>query len=408
MKIKDIIDLESRSKKTKDRKTHFYLEDEYDENYNIRFLHKLILSKLEKDKSRIINILNSEIKIYTNEIKSPQSFSRRKISKNKLEIFQTEKIKYETNFHIKDYIKKSEIYISEYDKYEGDIKNVVFGEESDNESINIKNNETLRKLKLVENYLILAKNYLTLDFKRKELENDNYCIGCGNDLKNNFDIIEEGVVTCRNCLAEYPYFSLNIITKDENNKTNNSNNNDSIENFIKSLNRFQGINTEITKNELEIIFEKLDKYFSMRNKISRNEVKKMDLTSKGKKGSTNNKMLRKALSCIGCSQYYEDVNYIGHCYWDWELPDLSIYQEKILSNCRKTQKVFHRIPIKKRERFSSLGTQYRLWRELQLVCDDFTPDDFRISDNPKSSFIQDDIWKMMCEGADDDEIYFIE
>ena len=43
-----------------------------------------------------------------------------------------------------------------------------------------------------------------------------------------------------------------------------------------------------------------------------------------------------------------------------------MYKEKIISHYVMTQNVFLQIPKEERDRQSSLGTQYRLWRHLRF------------------------------------------
>lgn len=115
-----------------------------------------------------------------------------------------------------------------------------------------------------------------------------------------------------------------------------------------------------------------------------------------------------ALSHINRTEFYEDYNLIGHIIWNWILPDISKYREKIIDHYNKTQKVFCRIPPEERGRNSSLGTQYRLWRHLQLIGFPCKMEQFKIAEDPDSLMIHNQLWRKMCEGCHDPEIYYIE
>ena len=66
-----------------------------------------------------------------------------------------------------------------------------------------------------------------------------------------------------------------------------------------------------------------------------------------------------------------------------------------------------KISIEQRYRISSLGTQYRLWRHLQLIGYPCEFGDFKIAENVDSIQTHHRLWKLMCDGANDPEIYYI-
>ena len=82
-------------------------------------------------------------------------------------------------------------------------------------------------------------------------------------------------------------------------------------------------------------------------------------------------------------------------------------KEKLIDKYNKTQKVFYQIPQCEKERNSSLGTQYRLWRHLQLESYQCYMDEFKIAENTDSLRIHNRLWKLMCDCCTDPDIYFI-
>ena len=172
----------------------------------------------------------------------------------------------------------------------------------------------------------------------------------------------------------------------------------------KAFDRYQGFQSDPPDDSLYTI---LDNYFIQLGRPSGKEIKEMELDERGRRGDTTHKMLLAALSHLGYPNYYEDVNLIGHKYWGWTLPDVSMYKEKIISHYVMTQNVFLQIPKEERDRQSSLGTQYRLWRHLQLVGHECYSDEFKIAENVDSLHKHNRLWKYMCEKCNNPEIYYI-
>ena len=137
------------------------------------------------------------------------------------------------------------------------------------------------------------------------------------------------------------------------------------------------------------------------------QIKELPLNNRGRRGDTDHKMLWKALEDIGRPEYYEDADLIGREYWAWEIRSIEEYREPIRLKYLKTQKVFYEIPIEERKRYSSLGTQLRLWRHLQLEGHECYKDEFKIGENEDSFRNNTRLWRLMCEGANDPDIYYI-
>jgi hypothetical protein len=115
-------------------------------------------------------------------------------------------------------------------------------------------------------------------------------------------------------------------------------------------------------------------------------------------------MLIDTLSRIGYNDFYEDANLIGHRYFGWIPPDVSKLEEVIMSDYDKTQMIYNILP---KERTSSMGTQIRLYKQLELRGHYCTIEDFKVVNMRESIEFADAVWKEMCEGCNDPEIYFI-
>ena len=114
-----------------------------------------------------------------------------------------------------------------------------------------------------------------------------------------------------------------------------------------------------------------------------------------------------ALLETGYSGCYEDINYIMNQYWGWDLPDVSHLEDLILSDYAKTQKVWKNMSELEKGRKSSISTQYRLYRHLQLRGHMCHPDEFKLP-QPTSIRTYDNIWKILCDRCPDPEIYYID
>jgi predicted Zn-ribbon and HTH transcriptional regulator len=355
--------------------------DTYINDYDIIYINDVIISLISQEKNNIINFEKelNEIKL---TLKKPHSWNDKKdIMKN---ILILENI-------IED-IKNDKL-----SNYEKSVNNLL------REYIQLKkNNNIAEKHKIIDAYLTIAAKYINIKINRiNNIIIDNNCNECNyvlTDIKMN----NEGAIRCPKCKTYHQALLNKINLCDV--KIQYINCDKDMENFSKALTRYEGLQDKPNK----IIYQKLDCYFKERGLPTSDEIKKLPYNDENKKGNTNREMLCKALLYIGYSEYYEDTNLIGHIYWDWKLPDISHLKDKILTHYSITQKIFHKIPLHVRERISSLGTQYRLWRHLQLVGHDCRMQDFKIAENNDSLYNHHRIWKMMCELSQDPDIYYIE
>jgi len=349
----------------------------YNDDYDIIYVNDTIINYLSQEKNKIPDLNDklkglkkSLLKLHTLNVKREIESEIIKVEK------EIESIK--NNEKLTDYKLKTKDLIEEY--------------------IKCKINN-LDKLKIIDEYLRIAKNYIQLQVTRIT-NNKKCCKKCKHDLENiSADV--DGILRCPNCHNEHQSITT---SKHLDFKVHQLSNENDMENFIKALNRYQGLQTPPPK----ILFTKLDAYFKERGFPSAEEIKKLPYNDRGKKGNTNKEMLYTALSNIGYSTYYEDVNLIGNIYWGWKLNDISSLQEKILRNYMVTQKSFYKIPPEVRCRLSSLGTSFLIKKHLELVGVPVYHDDFKIAENPDSVANHKKLWKMMCELANDEEIYYID
>ena len=169
-------------------------------------------------------------------------------------------------------------------------------------------------------------------------------------------------------------------------------------NFIKEFRRFQGLqNIKIPDS----LITDLDKYFVSYGFKSAEEVKQLPLNVDNERLGTSHDMLREALHKTNNSSFYEDINLILNLYWDYPLPDVSHLELDIMEDYKKLQKAFLEID---KDRTSSLNTQYRLYKQLQLKGYKCKPSQFKIIKTDIINQKYTDIWKKMCQLAGYDYI----
>lgn len=347
----------------------------YTDDYDIIYLNDTILSHFLQEKNKL-----PELSIQLTKLKKlvakPQTLNAKKETIDEIERIE-EKIKdIKQDTKLKCYKQETEVLLQQY-------KQLKF-------SFVLSPEKIIDRLKIIEDFIKCAKQYIDIRITRNN-NNQHCCPNCG---ASNDDLTK-----CPEC--HYEYQIIHVIKHIDKIHLNPDND---IENFIKALMRYQGLQN----NPPSIIYSKLDLYFKERGLPSSKEIKALPLNGRGKKGNTNKEMLYAALAHIGYANYYEDVNLIGHVYWDWLLYDLTPYKDTILRHYMITQKSFYSIPIEIRGRISSLGTQYRLWRHLQLIGHQCYQDDFKIAENVDSLQNHHRLWKMMCDYANDTEIYYID
>lgn len=350
----------------------------YTEDYDITYVHNIIINTLQKEKS-IIKELEAKLNSLNQQLQKPQTVNQRRDIEEDIQQLTQCIMNIREDVKINTYRKQSQPYITEYRYLKSRHQPV---------------------LSIIHKYLTLAKQYIVIEVTRI-INMSDCCMNCQTPLLNS-TVNGDGVIRCPECGNEHQ--TVNTTKVNDGNKDQNLNTENDMENFMKALTRYQGLQP----NPPMIIYTKLDTYFRQRKLPTSTEIKALPYNDRGKKGNTNKEMLCQALAQIGYASYYEDVNLIGHVYWDWKLPDLTGLKDIILRHYTITQKSFYKIPLEVRGRISSLGTQYRLWRHLQLIGHICYSDDFKIAENIDSLQNHHRLWKLMCELSNDPDIYYID
>ena len=375
----------------------------YTEDYNIRYVDSVIRKKLQQDKYTRLKDLRNQHKYLEGRNQTPQKYIDKLCTQLALTKLQVEIIAIESGENLESYDSLVRDILVEYSKYEGLVKTIMLDNDKEARPQPL-DNRTRHRLFLIERYLEIASRYIDIDIVRIADSVVDCCTFCRASLAK-IAPSEEGTIRCQECQTEHDIVILAKLAKDGARiNISNTTDDESIENFLRAFDRYQGVRSEYPH---ETLYEELDEYFARNDRPSGSVVRQLPLNDRGRRGDTNHKMLWSALSSIDHSEHYENANLIGHIYWGWELPGVMQFRETIINHYNKTQKVFYHIPSEIRGRNSSLGTQYRLWRHLQLVGHICHPDEFKIAENHESLRTHNKLWKLMCEGSNDTSIYYI-
>lgn len=307
----------------------------------------------------------------------------RELFREEINILKT-KIKKEVTLTIlKDYQKKLDDLLK------------LFKDYSNNTTLNMYISSTKKFLEIedpdlqtCEQYINICSRYINIEIMRKNKKFFS-CKGCGNSLEFAIEE-EENIYICPvcNCFNNFisPY---NYIKDVEYGKSVD----EDVSNFSKILDKFEG------KNSIDIdkdLITKLDNFFLSKDLKKGSYYKNLPKNKEGRKDGTNKKMLYEALEYLNYSQYYDETNYITNIYWGWDLPDLSLYRDKLLKDYQLTQKVWNNIK-QDYKRSASLGTQYRLYVHLASLDYPCYQEDFKIQDMSDSLRLHNSAWERMCK-----------
>lgn len=378
----------------------------YQNDYNILTAHEIILQKLENEKIVLVSTLQATLNMERDKASRPQTVIERRGTLAKIEKIEHEIKEISSNTRINKYKNEIADIINKYTAIGQLNIKVTFGQED-----LTKHTETAQSAEkmmyrheLIASFAFIAAKYYDIKIVRDIKQQDLFKCQCGDSIT--ITVVDEtGSYTCDkcNCQTFLPCYVTNVDALNSSSVKNCDY--DNWENLHKELLRIQGRQHDKIP---EVLLSKLDKYFDSKDIPSRNTSSGYPIENKswyqGRKG-TDVELMVKALQDIKEPDYYEDVHLLATKIWGWILPDLSGYESRIHEDYKATQKVY--IAMNK-ERKSSLGTRYRLFKHLQLVGIDCNIKDFKASIMGDVIREHDDIWEKMCLGAGKSNIYFIE
>jgi len=287
------------------------------------------------------------------------------------------------------YVNEAEKIISKYSKYSSD------GIMDLDEKLNSDDHNLYERLETIESYISLVKEYIKVDVTRNIL-NDSRCILCGLKYSESKVIDDSNMYIC-SCGHSFYLTSKEISYHDPYQLNFNVVSEDNV--IMDIINKFCG--KRCGADIPNTLYEHMDKYMLKLNLKPGSYYKNLPKESHnykeviGNKHNTSVKMLINILKETNNSFCYDDVNYIGHKYFGWVLPDLSQYIQIIVSIWDITKRVYERLSVK------SIPPTMLLFFILQFLKIPSTKDDFKLMDTSDSFDNYKEVWKKITE---DEEI----
>lgn len=349
----------------------------YTNDYNIKRMDSMMKRALANENTED---REKELSVLRNKVQQAESYISRMSNNKRIDVLVGELEDIKSGKKLNRYIEETQDLIKRYSEL-GPYKRS-----------SICNNNVLtatdkERLYLIESYISIAGNYMDVDINQLVTENNILCVGCGANMSEAI-ASEEGLVVCDICDTEY-YVAITNKTVSDNSRFSNCINtdNETLENFMKAFWQLQGLEGDAPSNK---ILDELEHYFKSHGLPTRDEVIEKGIM-------TSRTMLRSALSRMDRSDCYDHVNYIGEQYWGWKLPKIAEYADVISENYLLAQTMWNRIPVAEKDRSSSLGIQYHLYRQVQILGLDPNVEHYSIVENEKSFRNHERNWKRICE-----------
>ena len=365
--------------------------DIYDD-YDITIIDKIIKSNIEIEKSKL-NEYKAELNDKKNKLEDVLIiYDYNKLSEE-IEALKKNILNIEKNTTYKEYVLETAEILEKYTKYPKNSKKLDIMHKSHDVVMDTE------KIETVEEYISYAKKYVRIDIKSVKKPRNfgaHKCTSCNESLNG---IITDGSGTgnCLYCGSENKVDRITIIGNREY---------EDLANFLKTFYRYIG--TQTVKFSVDEMTKKLDEYFINKGKLPSSYYKNLPLNSKNKKDGTSTATLLEALKDIGRNDNYEDIMYIGNFYYGWKLDDIMHLESVMTEHYKATQLVWEmKMTPSEKERESSLPTNYRLMKHLQILDVSFDVTNFKLPQQLETIRKYDRMWEIMCNRSQHPDIFFI-
>nr|QBK90471.1 MAG: late transcription factor 3-like protein [Pithovirus LCPAC103] len=365
---------------------------EYDslENCNIEEVHERVLQKIRTKQRQIPDLLTTRQLLETN-LNLAKSLVERKYQLSLIGDTDRRIENLRSSQEEEEYLKVVLPLLRAY-QLEKRIPRVVSFKYHDGDKVESTTLST--KCIIINKILTIVERYIEVRINKPHIFKET-CHDCNQELEDVDSVT--GTRICSHCGYEYSTITrLSDGYKSDSGAVNTYSDStdkpyDDRDNFEKAIDRFQGKQPDKLPLDLE---NRLDGYFlSIRFPMGRIIIETRTLNARGRREGTNRQMLHDALKNLGLSEYYPDINLIGKKYWGWRLIELSPYKERLLADYDLSQPIFERIP---KERKSSLNTEYRLMKHLQLLNIPCCKEDFKMIKTRKIVIEYERIWRIIC------------
>lgn len=357
----------------------------YRNDYNIEWLHQLIISKIQVSSQMKIPSLAREIDILKTQLTRRCTILERGLTLKRLNDL-TKELEEAQDYQkrLDDYHKKTDTIVNEYLKEKGGVIHVDFME--CNTGQNVDSPLTSKRVRLIKQFLTIAKEYIAINIYQ-DVTRLLVCSNCSYPLENHYDMDNEiHIQACPSCGLEYnrlkkiPLHSKEQVVR---------NDKETKDNFKRAISRFQGKQNLPDKASL---YEKLDKYFRSYGLVDREKAKTLPLNADGERVGTDKKTLFKALKAIK-EPKYSHSNLICHEYWGWTLPNIAHLEQRLLDNYTKMQKALTKVIT---DRNSSINVDYLLFKHLEILGYPCKREDFKMVDTPDILDRYENYWIEGC------------
>lgn len=374
-------------------------------DYNINHIDKMIKVKLMREFNNTPE-LRKNIEALKDSI--AQAHTTVEVKDIRMKIAEATKTleDIQSKRRISRYRELSKPLLHEYNGISHHTKIVDIAQVQDNDS-HFPDDNDRRRIRVIEEYLKMAKEFMQIEVCPQSpiTLSCSMCLFCGEEL-DAYMFQADKSQSCPNCGIVKTGTS-GMMLGDGCYEASSHKQYQDINNFKKAFGRFMG--KQKVTFDVDKLCTVLDSHFQSKGMKPASYYNSLPHLSNGKKAGTSLSILIDALKDTGNSPHYEDANLIGHKLWGWELPDLGYLEDIIMNDYKLTQDVYDSIPEDERERKSSLSTQFRLFKHLQLRGYDCSAKDFKLPCHAGSMRIHNNLWMIMCEGANriDPSIYFI-
>lgn len=332
-----------------------------DNEIDIMSIHNIILSYLEKRYRNITKLKQKYDKfqwIYENATSTIEKIQvENNLSEIKREISQIENRKEITTYkqETKDIIQNYLATTPKTDFFNSDIQTPI-------------------NTSLIEDFLIIAKNYVLINIKFKQTSK---CTNCG---CTDLEMIEDHLFRCAECNSEIRKLDDSYNFKDSSRLNLTSRYKYSKQgHFTDIIQKFQG------KHNVQI---KPEVYDDIKEKMKHN-------------GLTEDTLKKEHvyifLSNAKHGKHYDDVNLIYYELTGKNPPDISQYQEQLEVMSELVEQAFEELKSTSDiKRSSSINVHYKLMKMLEILEYDFNIEDFNFLKTREKILEHDENWKKIC------------
>lgn len=361
------------------------IQQSYTDDLNIISIHNIIRKRFGCLLGNI-KMFNKEIKKMTKELDKQNSYVEKDNLICKINMLRNEIDELISGRKWEQYLDSAKCLLLEYEPLQtNESKGIV--EFSLKKQKIVDENLELR-LMIIDEYLNVAKNYIQLDIQKI----NNQISKCPNCDKSHNDIniiTDTGLYHCEcGCIIEN--LNRDSTFKDYGRVNTNSKLYNNQSTFYKVFDRYAGVTDE---KDLNLISQKLDDYFRLKNLPTGEFIRSLPLNDEGKKDDTNIQLLLAALCDCKLTKYYNIVHPIAYTYWGWKPPSISHLRDIIFEAYHKTQQIYDTY----KTRNSCLNANIRLYLLLRAHDYPCTLEDFKIVKSRDSLVYHQQMWKIMCE-----------